>query len=145
MLHQIICSQGFTVRDPAAGYGEGARNMISMRLLSAAILIFTVPGMGRGHVSPWIRYCFVSHCKRYGLSAQDLWKKTRTFTLSVRFRLYSFGLTHTWSSALLILGTRPFTHPVVRCDLDFYPLGAIQTLLIRPYSYLELGLSLILW
>ena len=39
--------------------------------------------------------------------------KKHTFTLSVRFTLYSFG----------VLGTRPFTHPVVRCDLDFYPFG----------------------
>ena len=40
-------------------------------------------------------------------------KKTPKFTLSVRFILYSFG----------VLGTRLFTHPVVRFNLDFYPLG----------------------
>ena len=63
---------------------------------AALWLIFTVPGMGGSCYLPlWIHYCCVSHCKRYGLSAQDLWENST----------------------------------------DFYPLGVIQTLLIRCTRY----------
>ena len=85
--------------------------MISMRL--PYDLFLQCPGWG-GHVPspPWIGYCCVPHCKRYVFFGTGfMGKKTRTFTISVRFRLYSFG----------VLGPLPFTHSVVRCDLDFYP------------------------